>query len=99
MDKKWYPGRVLSYTEAQGATQVVYDDDDVEMLHMIMERHRILPGRLCYCCTQLPVICLGACLLQACASHTLDLMMPQTPRFVPILSPFHPNPFSSAHLC
>ena len=58
VDKQWYPGRVLSYTEAQGAMLVDYDDGDVEMLHMIMERYRKLPGWLCCFCTQLLVVCL-----------------------------------------
>lgn len=40
MDRNWYPGRVLSFTKAQGATQVEYDDGDVEMLHLVMERYR-----------------------------------------------------------
>ena len=47
LDRAWYSGRVLSYTEAQGSTQVVYDDGDVEMLHMVMERYRVSPGMLC----------------------------------------------------
>ena len=44
LDRAWYSGRVLSYTEAQGSTQVVYDDGDVEMLHMVMERYKVSPG-------------------------------------------------------
>lgn len=44
LDKAWYPGRVLSFTETQGATQVVYDDGDVEMLHLVMERYRLEPS-------------------------------------------------------